>query len=82
MKFKAQRERWSKTTWYQGKKNGFKFNYAQKDNRWYCVISHTKKDIRFNSLWENLTFDTEEEIQKWCEMWDYKNHMCLGKDVD
>lgn len=81
MKFKAQRERWGRTTWYKGKKNGFEFEYAQKDNGWYCVISHTKKDIRFNSLWENLIFDTEQEIQEWCEMWDYKNHRCLGNDV-
>lgn len=63
-------------------KDNFEFRYNQRNDGWYCVISHTNKDIRYNSLWEGLTFNTEEEVHEFCEGWNYKDHPCLGKDVE
>jgi hypothetical protein len=77
----------SKTSWgdidYTGRSKGFIFEYTTTGNGdYYCVVNHSKKDIRFNSLWEEIVFPTEKEAQEWCENWDYKKHKCLGNDID
>jgi hypothetical protein len=74
------RKGYSKITTARGK--GFYFTCDVVIGKGYYVLAiHTKKDIRFNSLWDSLTFETELEAQKFCETFDYSVNRCLGKDV-
>lgn len=69
---------------YIGRKHGFKFTLddAYGTNGWYVVAIHSKKDIRFNSLWgKGGVFDTLDDATAFCENFDYKKHKCLGSDV-
>jgi len=80
MKFKKKKERLGRK-YYVGEKGNFKFYYSRNYNGWYAVVNHIEKDIRYNSLWENIQFSSEFQVQQWCEDFDYKKHECLGKDV-
>lgn len=81
MMFKKKQIRYS-DSFYVGRKNNFEFTYSTYGYKWYCVVEHTKKDIRFNTLWQNITFDTREDVEKWCETFDYKKYDCIGDDVN
>jgi len=80
MKFYRKQRRWH-SDYYVGKNKGFEFSYRNNGNGWSVIVSHTTKDIRFNSLWNGIEFTCEGEIQDWCEKFDYAQYQCLGKDV-
>jgi hypothetical protein len=81
MKFTYNTKKWS-NTYCKAKSRGFIFEYIYYNTGpYFCIVTHSKKDIRFNSLWEGLTFETEDELREWCEKWDYKDHKCLGIDT-
>ena len=82
MKFNEQSEPCTGINWRKFKKNGFEFKYTQKDNIWFCVISYTKKDMRFDTIFTRLTLNTEQEVQKWCEDWSYKKYTWLLKNQE
>lgn len=63
------------------KNKDFKFACAN-INGWFISVGHNKKDIRFNTLWENIKFKDLEECKQWCENFDYKKHNCLGIDTN
>jgi len=79
MKFIAKKLKWS-DTWYHGTKNGFIFRYTN-NNGYYVCVSHKTKDIRFNSLWDKIIFNTTKECEDWCETFDYTKHHCIGEDA-
>lgn len=61
--------------------NDFKFLIHEISRYYFIVANHKTKDIRFNSLWENIQFATLEEAKAFCENFDYKKHKPLGNDV-
>ena len=81
MKFRLRRaSRWSSTVLI-GVKNGFCFTIARTSANYYVSVIHKSKDIRYNSLWEHLEFQSEESAELFCEMFDYEKYKCLGRDV-
>ena len=84
MKFKEKKMGWgSRNKWFVGYKNGFELMYTttNQNGQLYVMASHKTKDIRYNSLWESMTFETKEEVELFCENFDYVEHSCLGKDL-
>lgn len=65
---------------FRGKNKGFEFTitYSNNYNAFYVVVVHLKKDIRFNSLWSDITFETFDAAKTFCETFDYKKHKCVG----
>lgn len=81
MRFIKKTERWGTHT-YVGRKNKFKFTYSvDRDKSYYVVVNHLEKDIRYNSMWENITFSTKGEVEQWCEDFKPENFNCIGKDL-
>ncbi|MFF2531538.1 hypothetical protein ACFVS2_21760 [Brevibacillus sp. NPDC058079] len=35
--------------------------YQNTDSKWYYYMHHEKKDIRYNSLWHQTSYETKEE---------------------
>jgi len=82
MRFTEKHIRWGATR-FTAKKDGFIFNlYHNKDNTWHCSVNHTKKDIRFNSLWQGIKFSSREDAEKWCDGFKPNNFNCLGEDFN
>lgn len=82
MKFIEKSGTWGRRSTFVGRKKGFIFDYTNSnDGGFYVVVDHKSKDITFNSLWEDLTFETTEECETWCENFNYKNHKCNGDDI-
>lgn len=81
MKVTQKNIKWSSQNRYAGSANGFNFTIAINKVKWYVVADHKKKDIRFNSLWSNLEFDSLELATAFCESFDYTKHNCLGNDL-
>lgn len=80
MRFTEKHIRWG-ATMLVGKKDGFVFSLHQdKNGNWHCGVTHTKKDIRFNSLWEGIKFSSLDDAKKWCEDFEPNNFNCLGED--
>jgi hypothetical protein len=70
-------------TW-KGRKKGFCFEISlakEYGNTYYSMVTHTKKDIRFNSLWSTITFATLQDAFDWCDAFESKNFSCLGADA-
>lgn len=69
-------------TW-KGRKKDFLFNVSlgNKNADYYTTVSHITKDIRFNSLWSNITFATIQDAFDWCDNFESKNYACLGADA-
>jgi hypothetical protein len=65
-----------------GRKNGFKFHVRFSDyhSYYYVSVNHTSKDIRFNSMWQDINFKAFEEACKFCNEFKPENFDCLGKD--
>lgn len=43
-------------------------NYSSNDDIWYyCISSNDEKDIRYNSLWNDIKFKTQEECVNACQ---------------
>ena len=68
---------------YKSKFKGYEFTISgsRGSSYFYVVAFHLKKDIRYNSLWENKEFETFEKAEDFCYNFNYKNHKCLGKDL-
>jgi hypothetical protein len=66
---------------YKRKKRGFEFTISPSGNAYYVVAVGQKKDIRLNTLWINLTFETLEQAEEFCENFDWKQYDCIGDDV-
>ena len=68
---------------YKAKFKGYEFTISGSidSSYFYVVAIHLKKDIRYNSLWENKSFQTFEKAEDFCYDFNYKNHKCLGKDL-
>ena len=83
MKFKEMRMPWGSNKWFNAVKGGFEFTYStsNQNGELFVMANHKTKDIRYNSLWESLTFETKEEVEVFCENFDYVEHSCLGKDL-
>ena len=80
MKFIRKKERWGNEQ-FVGKKKGFTFSYSIHKAVYIICINNSKKDIRYNSLWEDNFFMTKEQAELFCENFDYKKHKCLGKGI-
>ena len=80
MKFIRKQERWSNER-FVGKSKGFIFTYTLDKNTYYVCITGIKKDISYNSLWENKLFESKEQVELFCENFDYTKHKCLGRDI-
>lgn len=81
MIFKSKKIRYSTNNHWIAKRDNFIFNLQDRDKEyWFVVVSHNIKDIRFNSLWENIKFKTFEIAKEWCEIFDYTKFNCLGDD--
>ena len=52
---------------YKGKKNGIIYEIIINESI-YILAHDIKKDLTYNSLWENKTFESIEEAHKWCEI--------------
>lgn len=55
---------------YRGKYKKFecKINYSSNNDGWYyCINSKDERDIRYNSLWDNTYFKTQEECISDCQ---------------
>lgn len=65
---------------WTGRANNFYFTIGMHNNVYYFYCNHLKKDINFNSLWEQITFKSLEEVKEFCEKFDYKKHHCTGLD--
>lgn len=65
--------------YHTGVKNGFKFKINTKDEI-YATIIHKTKDIRFNTLWAKIKFETLHDCIKWCNDFNYTQNKCLGND--
>ena len=52
---------------YKGKKNGIIYEIIINESI-YILAHDIKKDLTYNSLWENKTFESIEEARKWCEI--------------
>lgn len=60
---------WSRPHW-EGKKQNFTVIIDQRgDFSWYFYLSHSKKDLNYNSLWDQLSYATLEEAQSAAEAW-------------
>ena len=70
-------------TW-KGRKKGFCFELSlakEYGNTYYAMVTHTKKDIRFNSLWSKINFATLQDAFNWCDEFQSINFSCLGVDA-
>jgi uncharacterized protein YxeA len=62
---------------YKGQKNNFSFIVQQNHRlKWYANVTHKKQDIRYNSLWDKITFESKEEAFEWCDSFDHTNYAC------
>lgn len=55
---------------YKGKYKKFdcRITYSSNDNIWYyCIDSNDERDIRYNSLWNGIRFETQEECVIACQ---------------
>jgi len=67
---------------WNARKNGFKICIVKIiDGGFYATVKHAKKDIRFNSLWNKLTWETIEAATEYMSEWKPEDHECLGADV-
>lgn len=60
---------------FKGKKKGFEVTISFSNNKigndephWYFFISKKENDYRYNSLWNELKFETQEECVAACEL--------------
>jgi hypothetical protein len=65
MKFTKKTERWSNPRWY-GRKNKIQFEIAGVEGRYY-VLMEGENDFRYNTLQDDLRFQTLEAAMEYCE---------------
>lgn len=70
MRLKDVTERFGNSKFYKGKYKKFecRINYSSNLDCWYyCIDSNDERDIRYNSLWDEVNFKTQEECIKGCQ---------------
>lgn len=70
MRLKDVTRRFSSGKFYEGKYKKFEchINYSSYSDSWYYHISsNDKRDIRYNSLWDELKFKTKEDCIEACQ---------------
>ena len=70
MRLKDVTRRFDNSKFYKGKYKKFEchINYSSSYNSWYyCIDSKDKRDIRYNSLWNDIKFKTQEECVNACQ---------------
>lgn len=69
-------------TWY-ARKGGFKFSLAicRGTSTYYLTVEHSTKDIRWNSLWQEITWPNVDDAMKFATQWNAVNYKCIGCDV-
>ena len=70
MKLKDVTGRFDSSKFYKGKYKKFEcnINYSSNDDIWYyCISSNDERDIRYNSLWNDIIFKTLEECVNACQ---------------
>lgn len=68
MKLRDKTERWQNGKTYVGKKNKcdvtvsyVSTDFTEKKDYWYYMIDKKDIDYSYNSLWDNLHYETQEE---------------------
>lgn len=70
MRLKDVTERFGNSKFYMGKYKKFecRINYSSNLDCWYyCINSKDERDIRYNSLWNEIEFKTQEDCIKGCQ---------------
>lgn len=70
MRLKDVSGRFDSGKFYKGKYKKFEchINHFSDDDIWYYYISsNDKRDIRYNSLWNDIKFKTQEECVNACQ---------------
>lgn len=70
MKLKDVTRRFDSSKFYKGKYKKFecRINYSSNLDCWYyCIDSNDERDIRCNSLWNDIKFKTQEECVNACQ---------------
>lgn len=69
MKFKEKNSRYRRDKDWIGKKNKYKctITYSELYNKFYFTIHKEDNTDSYNSLWDNLKYNTLEECQRACE---------------
>lgn len=70
MRLKDVTERFGNSKFYRGKYKKFEccINYSSNLHCWYyCINSKDERDIRYNSLWNEIEFKTQEDCIKGCQ---------------
>jgi hypothetical protein len=70
MRLKDITGRFNSNKFYKGKYKKFEchINYSSNLDSWYyCIDSNDERDIRYNSLWNEIEFKTQEDCIKACQ---------------
>lgn len=70
MRLKDVTRRFDSSKFYRGKYKKFEchINYSSNLDSWYYHIdSNDKRDIRYNSLWNDIKFKTQEDCVEACK---------------
>lgn len=69
MRFKDVTGRFDSDKSYKGKYKKFDchIDYSTNLGSWYYYISNDERDIRYNSLWDEIDFKTQEDCIKACQ---------------
>ena len=82
MRLKDITRRFDSSKFYKGKYRKFecRINYSSMHNRWYyCIDSKDERDIRYNSLWGNESFKTQEDCVEACQ--NYINEVLKNAEI-
>ena len=70
MRLKDVTGRFGNSKFYRGKYKKFecRINYSSNLDCWYyCINSKDERDIRYNSLWNEIEFKNQEDCIKACQ---------------
>lgn len=70
MRLKDVTRSFDSSKFYKGKYKKFvcHVNYSSNNDSWYyCIDSNDERDIRYNSLWNDIKFKTQEECVNACQ---------------
>lgn len=65
----AKRDVWGGPQSFCGRYKSHKVEITQHKDGWYVLISNTKTDKGYNSLWDSATFETIESASEWAINW-------------
>lgn len=69
MKWSIEKNRYLTSEQYIGKKKGYKCKviYNRVYKYWYYLIHKNDQTFSYNSVWDNINFQTQEECEISCE---------------